>query len=335
LNGSAGHHALTLTGTFLSTHLEKGLQIFLDALVHPVFPEAELERKRKEILTNIKNRDERFRNQAFQLFYQTLFRKHPYRLDLSGQRDSISRFDRQTLIDYYQTLLIPGRTVVAVVGDIESERVLDFLKKTLSRLPDPSPGLFLPASENNLTEPRAEKKNVKSMQAHMVLGFLAPAMGEPDYFIMKVVQTILSGMGGRLFVQLRDRSGLAYSVSAFTLDDPVQGAFGIYAATDPANVDAVKKGLEAEIHRLKVEEAGLEELERAKKALLGGSMIYHQTHASRAAQLALNDLFGLGYDFDQAYRDRIESVTAADVRKFAQRYLSLDRHALAILGPLN
>jgi zinc protease len=333
LSGSSGNSSLSLTGTFPSQQAERGMEIFLDVLLHPAFPEKELEKKRQEILIGIRNREERVRNQAFRLFYQTLFRNHPYRLHLSGEREQVLRLSREDLITHYQRLVSPHRIVLTIMGDVDGENILRHLQSKLSTLPRNLSSFPLPPAEDGISEARMEKKTTKTKQAHVLLGFPAPVKGQADYFTMKVLETILSRIGGRLFVELRDKQGLAYSVGAFSLDDPFQGAFGIYAATDPTTVEKMREGILAEIRRLWEEEVSTHELDRAKKYLVGNYLIARQTNASKAADLTSNELFGFGSDFGQRYQEGIEKVGAADILKFARQYLQLDRYTLAIVGP--
>lgn len=333
LNGSAGNYMLSLIGTFPSQYADKGLKIFLETLFHPRFPESELEKKRREILIRIKNRDERSRAQAFRLFYRTLFRHHPYRLALAGERASVLGFRREDLVTTYQAVISPDRMVLTIVGDVDGERLLKQLSRELSTLPPARPDLSLPSAQVELREKRVAKKTVKLKQAHLVLGYPAPAKGQADYFALKVAEAMLSRIGGRLFVELRDRRGLAYSVRAFSLDDAFQGAFGVYAATDPGNVEKMKDGILRELRRLHEEACAEEELARAKNYLIGNYLITHQTTATKAAELTTNELLGFGPEFAQRYREGIEKVSAGDILRVARKYLTLDRYVLAIVGP--
>lgn len=333
LNGSAGNYTLSLTGTFPSQHVEKGLKIFLETLLHPIFPESELEKKRQEILARIKNRDERPRAQAFRLFYRTLLRHHPYRLHPAGEREAVLGFRREDLAAHYQALISPERMVLTVVGDVDGETLLKQLRSELSTLSPTPSSRSLPSAEAELSEQRVEKKTGKFKQAHLVLGYPGPAKGEADYFALKVLEVILSRIGGRLFVELRDRQGLAYSVGAFSLDDPFQGAFGILAATDPENIEKIKDGIVREIQRLREEECTEAELARAKNYLIGNYLIARQTNAAKAADLTANELVGFGPEFPERYREGIEKVSAGDILRVARQYLALDRYVLAIVGP--
>jgi len=333
LNGSVGNGLLSLSGTFPGHKADRGLEIFLDVLLHPGFPATELEKKRQEILTQIRNQEERISSQAFRLFYQKLLRNHPYRLDPLGPQELVRGFKREDLAAHYQKLISPERMVISVVGDVDREKILKMLQTNLSALPKKAENFSPLSAEDGVKEIRVESKRAKSKQAHLVLGFSAPTKAHPDYFTMKVLQTILSGIGGRLFVDLRDKQGLAYSVSAFSLDDPYQGAFGVYAATDPTAIEKMREGILAEIRRAQAEEVTPGELVRAKKSIIGNYLIARQTHGSRAADLIYNEIFGFGTDFGQRYQEAIEKVTAADILRFARSYLPLDRYVLAIVGP--
>jgi len=333
LSGWSGNSTVGLSGTFPSRHAETAMEIFLDALLHPAFPERELEKKRQEILLRIGNREERGRDRALRFFYQTLLVDHPYRLDPSGQREPVIRFRREDLVAQYQKLFSPERMVVSVAGDVEGENILRYLRTRLAPLRRSGAILDLPPAENGRRELRAAKRTSKTAQAQVVMGFQAPAKGAPGYFTMKVIEAILSRIGGRLFVDLRDQQGLAYSVGAFSLDDPLQGAFGVYAATDPANVERMKQEMLAALRRLREEEILPDELERAKNYLIGQYRIDRQTPAAKAADLADNELFGFGADYSKRYQEEIQKVSAVDILKFAYRYLPPDGYALAVVGP--
>jgi zinc protease len=333
LNGWSGNSAVGLSGTFPSRHVENALEIFLDALLHPAFPERELEKKRQEILLRFGNREERGRDRALRFFYQTLLVDHPYRFDPSGQREPVMRLRREDLVAQYQKLFSPERMVVSVAGDVEGENILRYLRTRLASLRRSGATFDLPPAENGRRELRAAKRTSQTVQSQVVMGFQAPAKGAPGYFTMKVLEAILSRIGGRLFVDLRDQQGLAYSVGAFSLDDPLQGAFGVYAATDPANVEKIKQEMLATLRRLREEEVLPDELERAKNYLIGQYWINRQAPAAKAADLADNELFGFGRDYSKRYQEEIQRVNAVDILKFAYRYLPPEGYTLAVVGP--
>jgi len=332
VSGSISHSAVNFSATFPGQALGQGLELFLDALFYSSFPEASLEKTREEILRRIKNEEERIRPRVTRLFYQTLFAVHPYRLSLLGRHDVIAGISRQELLDRYRQLFAPDRTVVAIVGRVNGEDILLRIRARLNSLKRHGAQFPSPHKESPPVDKRVEKRTIQAHQSHLVLGYLAPSQREPDYFPMKVAEVILSHIGGRLFRALRDARGLAYAIRAFTLENPFQGAFAVYAATDPARVDETKEGILAELYKLQQAEIPEAELDRAKNYLLGSFEIRRQTNMAMASDLALNELFGTAFD-PQTYRRGIQDVSAADVQSFARKYLIPNRYTLAVLGP--
>jgi zinc protease len=332
MRGSTTYSAVNFSAIFPEQEQVHGLELFLDALFHSSFPEESLEKTRQEILHRIKNDEERLRSRATRLFYQSLFATHPYRRSLLGRPDIIAGFSRQDLLDRYRELFSPDRTVLAIVGRVNAERVLRRITERLAPLTAHGSQFRAPAVESPPHEKRVEKLTIKAHQTHLVLGFLGPPQGEADYFAMKVTEAILSPIGGRLFRDLRDDKGLAYSVRAFTLESPLQGAFAVYAATEPARFEEMKEGILAELRRLQEVEVPEDEIRRAKTYLLGSYENRRQTDSAKAADLALRELFGSSAD-PQAYRQGIQGVTPERVQAFARRYFLLNRYTLAVLGP--
>ena len=320
MSGSISHSAVNFSATFPEQELGQGLELFLDALFYSSFPEASLEKTREEILRRIKNEEERIRPRVTRLFYQTLFAVHPYRLSFLGRHDVIAGISRQELLDRYRQLFAPDRTVVAIVGRVNGEDILLRIRARLNSLKRHGAQFPSPHKESPPVDKRVEKRTIQAHQSHLVLGYLAPSQREPDYFPMKVAEVILSHIGGRLFRALRDARGLAYAIRAVTLENPFQGAFAVYAATDPARVDETKEGILAELYKLQQAEIPEAELDRAKNYLLGSFEIRRQTNMAMASDLALNELFGTAFD-PQTYRRGIQDVSAADVQSFARNYL--------------
>jgi len=332
MSGSISHSTVSFSATFPEQELGQGIELFLDALFHSSFPEESLEKTRAEILRRIKNDEERLRAKVTRLFYQALFAVHPYRLSQLGRREVISAISRQELLDRYRQVFAPDRTVVAIVGRVNGEKLLLQLRERLISLKRQGFQPPSPEKESSPEKKRIQKQTVQTHQSHLVIGFMGPSQMEPEYFSMKAAEVILSHIGGRLFRSLRDEKGLAYAIRAFTLDNPVQGAFAVYAATDPNRVDETREGILSELRKLQEAEVSSEELDRAKNYLLGSFEIRRQTNRAIASDLALKELFGSIAD-PETYRQGIHSVTAAHVQSFARKFLMTDRYTLAVLGP--
>ncbi|MEW5725385.1 MAG: pitrilysin family protein, partial [Thermodesulfobacteriota bacterium] len=266
----SGRNSFGLTGDFLSRFLDHGLGLFAEVLTRPAFDPAEVEKVRPVILEAIKRRQDQTAAQAFLLFAKVLYQDHPYARDVLGTAESVGKMTAEDLRAYYEKHARPGDAVLAVVGDVDPDRIRDRLNRltrdwtgrviypTPVPLPQPWQGLRksdLPLSRN---------------QTHLVLGFPAPGLASPDRYALDVLDRILSNQGGRLFIELRDKRGLAYSVSSFYNPGLGLGSFGLYIAFDPAKRTEVEAGFARIIQDLKDHPVTDRELAGAKENILGG-----------------------------------------------------------------
>jgi len=170
-------------------------------------------------------------------------------------------------------------------------------------------------------------------QAHLVLGFRGLSVRDDDRFALEIVAQILAGQGGRLFLELRDRQGLAYSVTVSNAEGLAPGTFSLYIATAPEKLDQARRGLVRELETLLESGPAEAELERARRYLIGNFAIDEQRSAVHAAHVSLDALYGLGPDAARHYPERIASVTKDDVLRVARRIIRLDAYTEACIRP--
>jgi zinc protease len=170
-------------------------------------------------------------------------------------------------------------------------------------------------------------------QAHLVMGFRGVSVRDDDRFALEIVAQILAGQGGRLFLELRDRQGLAYSVTATSAEGLAPGTFSVYIATSPEKLDQARRGLVSELEGLLESPPEEAELERARRFLIGNFAIDEQRNAVHAAHLSLDALYGLGPDCGRHYPERIASVSKDDVLRVARRVIRLDAYTEACIRP--
>ena len=332
LNGFSGRNSLGLAGSFLTAHADQGLDIFLETLLEPAFPGDEVEKRRREILLALKNREDDLAQVAFDLFYRTVFETHPYRLLTLGSQASVEALSQARAAESYRGLLDPRRLVLGVVGDVQTDRVIDRLNAGLSGLAATTPPAA-PPSESRPDRVRNATRETDRQQSHVVLGFQGVSLDNPDGSALKVLETVLSRQGGRLFYQLREQQALAYSVTAFDIEGLAPGVFGVYLGTDPGKVDEAVAAAETELARVRDTPIDADELDQAKKCMVGSYEISLQSNAAQAEEMVFNELYGLGYDYGRTYLDRIQAVSAADIQRAAQTYLAPASRTLVIVGP--
>jgi len=332
LEGFSGRNSLGLQADFLSRFFPQAMELLSDVLMNPTFPEQELEKERPRLIASVRREKDQPTRQVMRIFSETLFKVHPYGLRPEGTEESLGAMTSSDLKTFASRWLVPSNGVVSVVGDVSLDEARKWVKRFLGGWS--SEGFLAPfvPQEPPLEGARELRQEAPLQQVHIVLGFPGTTLQSPDRFALEVLDTILSGQGGRLFRELRDRRGLAYSVTSFSQTGLDPGYFGTYIATSPQNLESALVGLRKELQEVASQEVSPEELERAKRNIVGNYEIGQQTHAAQAMSLALDERYGLGYDFGSQYLRSIQEVTSRQVLEAARNYLNFDRSVTVVLG---
>ena len=333
LSGFAGRNSFGIAAEVFNRDTGQGLELLADILLHCAFDPDELEKKRADLLAAIRQEDDDLFKLAFALCAQNLFPNHPYGLKVLGSSESISRLTRDDLLRWYQRYSIPNNLVLAVVGDVDAEVVRRDVTRLFGAwqpgpLDLPSPGRSLSATVGGPVIYQRDKE-----QTHLILGMRGTSVHHPDRYALRVLESILASQGGRLFVELREKQSLAYIVTARSIEGLDPFMFFVYMATSPEKVGVALEGIREEL--LRVREAGVtsEELERAKRYLVGSYEIELQKNSAQAAMLAFDERYGLGYQESDVYAQKILDVTHEMVQHVARTYLSLEHSSVVIVGP--
>ncbi len=332
LAASAGRSTLSVRGDFLAKHQDRALELFCDVLLNPRFDEAEVQRERQLLVQDAVSRRDRPQALAQELFQRTLFEQHPYRLVGGGQPRSLEALTRAELAEHHRTFLHPGALTVVVAGDVDAQAIVDRLGDRLGRANAAKPELRR-AAEPTPSSPREGRLVIAKAQSHILLGFPGVAVTSPLRRAVELLTTVLSGQSGRLFLSLRDRQSLAYSVSASSVEGVDPGWLVTSMATSPQKVPQALTGLRAALSRLVEERVPQDELDRAKALLSGGYEIGLQRLASRAGVMALDAALGLPPRGYQRYADELSDVTADALQRAAQALIRFDREVLVVVGP--
>ncbi len=333
LEGFSGRNSFGLAGEFLSRRLEEGLDLFTEVLLEPAFDEKEVAKARRDIMAELRRQKDNLPRSAFRLFARALYGPHPYGMELLGTTSTVRALSREDLLGYWRSYALSRNMVLSVVGDVDAGRVKDLFE---GRLGSVASKAFRPPRPNLPPRPSGQLLRQKlrdKEQAHLILGFLGTTLSHPDRYPLAVMTEVLSAQSGRLFLELREKRGLAYAVSAFSHEGIEPGSLGVYAGINPERVGEVLAVVREELERLREELLPVEELERARRHLIGTFKIGIQRNAALAADLAFNELYGLGCREYLRYPGRIEAVTREEVRRVARRYLKPENSALAVVGP--
>lgn len=333
INAFSGRNGLGLEVEVLSRHFRRAVDLLVDVTLAPTFEARELEKQRRDTLAAIARREDDLAGFAVDAFASTLYERHPYRLTTLGTPASVKRLTRADLRRTWARLCVPANLVITVVGDVGARQVIAALRRAFGKM---KPRAFERPRLPREVGPRAPKRREilrDKAQAHLLFGFLGTTLHSHDKYALEVMNTILAGQGGRLFVELRDRQSLAYSVTSFSLEGIDPGYVAVYMGTSPEKVRRAIAGVRRELERIRRETVPAEELERAKRHVVGSYEIDQQRATSQTANLGFNELYGLGLGESRAYPEKILAVTAEDVRGVARKYLRMDRPVAVLVRP--
>lgn len=328
----SGNNSIGISLNLLKEHLETNLMVLVDVLTNSTFPEDELKKEKEKILAEIKSQDDDIFQTASDLFKETLYQKHPYHLPLIGQEKTVNNLSRDNLINFYSCYLKAHNGVLVIFGDIEKNKTAALVEKYFKNLKaaplKPIETINEPAGKHLIISSKILNKE----QAVIMLGFKTIRINNNDRYALDVLSSIMSGGGGKLFEEIRDKLGLSYTLGAYSVPGLDLGYYVFYVATTPENKDKVKELLLKQVEKLKTGYLNEDDIDLAKNYLIGQSQLAWQTNSSLANQAALDQLYGLGYDQYQQYGQKIERVSLEEVKSVVNKYFNLENGALAVVS---
>ncbi|MBD2167928.1 insulinase family protein [Calothrix membranacea FACHB-236] len=298
----------------------------------PTFPETQVELERRLALQDIRSQKEQPFTIAFDQLRQTMYQNHPYAMSVLGDETTMSRLTRDDLVNYHKTYFRPDRVVISIAGRITLEDAVNLVEEVFSDWQPPAenqPVLDLPEIR---VQPQHQLHPLQTQQSIVMLGYLGPAVSSADYAALKLLSTYLgNGLSSRLFVELREKQGLAYEVSAFYPTRLFPASFVVYMGTAPENTTIALQGLRKEVDLLCTTEVSANALQAAKNKILGQYALGKQTNGQIAQIYGWYEILGLGIEFDREFQELITSVNVADSIAAACRYLQ--EPYLSLVGP--
>jgi predicted Zn-dependent peptidase len=308
------------------------LELAEQLLRSPAFPEVEVELERRLTLQNIRSQQEQPFTIAFERLRQAMYPNHPYAFSGLGCEATVAKLDRADLQRYHQTHFRSENVVISIAGRVTLADAVTLVSQVFGdwqRQSTPLPTLTLPT----LTpQPHQTITPQQTQQSIVMLGYLAPSVHKADYTALKLLSTYLgNGLSSRLFVELREKRGLAYDVSAFYPTRQDAAPFVVYMGTAPENTAIALSGLRTEVELLFTTQLSEDALQAAKNKLLGQYALGKQTNAQIAQIFGWYETLGLGIEFDTQFQQEVAGVTAAVVQQVACQYL-LEPY-VSLVGP--
>ncbi len=307
------------------------LHLAAEILRSPTFPDSELELERRLTLQAIASQQERPFSVAFDQLQPTIYGEHPYGFPSMGTAAAIGSLNRSDLVQFHQTQFRPDAMVISIAGRINAKVALSAIEKAFGDWQIPNTPLPKSHGEAQFS-PKIVSTAQDTQQAIVMLGYPAPAVTSSDYAAIKLITTYLgNGLSSRLFVELREKRGLAYEVSAFYPTRLARSQFVAYMGTAPQNTQLAVDSLRSECDRLIHTTLLPEELQTSKSKLLGQYALGKQTNSQIAQVFGWYEVIGLGMEFDQEFGEAIAAVTLEDMQRAATTYLAAP--AISLVGP--
>lgn len=323
----------------VSADFAEMLELMGELLRSPTFPQEEVDLERHLTLQAIRSQQEQPFTVAFDQLRHAMYRDHPYALPGLGMEETVAQLKREDLQAYHQAYFRPDNMVISLVGRIVPQAALDLVEQVFGNWQtsaiDP-PALSIPPVVAN---PCQSVTAQETQQSIIMLGYLtpsvldqSPAADVSDYTTLKLLNTYLgNGLSSRLFVELREKRGLPYEVSAFFPTRLYESQFVVYMGTAPDNTAIALEGLTSEVERLCHTRIDEEDLQATKNKLLGQYALGKQTNAQIAQILGWYETLGLGVEFDTRFQEEVATVSCEMAQTVAQKYFA--EPYLSLVGP--
>lgn len=330
LSVSAGREIVEVAFTVGQDDADLALDVLREVLLKSRFDPDDLERERAVILQQVQEHEDEPEDRATDTFFQTIFGAHPLSNLPSGTSDSVEALTVEQLRGYWKERLVGPNVLVSVVSGMPAEEVTARLAAALAELPaGPVPAV------NYQDVPPLAAKSVNlplgTDQSHIFVGAQIPGVATEDRAPLRVLNAVLGRSSGRLFTEIRDKRGLAYSTYSAVTQYVDGGLFYVYAGTRPGSADTVLDLVKAQLQRVRDEPISSTELQNAIGGEIGSRTIAMETSANEALYTARDTMFGIPPRELQA--QAVRAVTAADVQRVARKYLDPGRLVVVMTRP--
>ncbi len=312
----------------LNEDFEKALSILSNIILNSTFEEFEKEKikLKGELLAELDSA----RVKVSDLFTKTVYKKHFYGNSYTRVLEEIDNVTKEDVINAYKTILENSAKTLALVGDID-EKILDEFIGIIPASVETESEILKPEV---LNKEYAEVIKEDANQAQILQGWLVPQIGCDDYPVLMLLNIILgaSGLSSRLFLELREKKGLAYTVRTAYETHKQSAVFSIYIGTEPSNIQTSINGFKEEIEKIKTIPVTDEELHNAKNNLIGKQQFIAETNTQQANMMAYYSIMGLPFDYQKELIKKITEVTPEQIQQCANKYFTED-FVLAVLKP--
>jgi zinc protease len=318
----------------LTEDLDTVLPLFAEVLRQPAFDPQQLAIAKKQQQGSIARRNDDPNEIVDREFNKVIYGKtSPYARTV--EYETLDNISRQDIVNFYQTYVRPDSMILGLVGDFDSDVMIQQVQKTFGdwQLNTPTPDLEVPLASQENAQGLFVINRPKLTQSNILLGHIGGKFDSPDYPVLSVLNGVLNGFGGRLFNEVRSRQGLAYSVyGAWNPSYDYDGVFIAGGQTQTNNTVPFIKAIVTELEKLRTTAISNQELVNAKESILNSFVFNFQTPSQTLSRLMRYEYFDYPEDFIFKYQDQVQNTTEADILQVAQQYLQPDKIITLVVG---
>jgi zinc protease len=326
----SGFSTMRISSSSLADDFSDAFAAMMDVGVNPIFPADSTEREREGQIAAIRAEKAQPHLIARNLLRAEIYGDHPYGLNPLGREETVLEIKQEDLIRRHRACFAWPSAVFGFCGDFDPEQILEMIEGGSANLQDKQSLEPASVSVRSDFKSRLITSSEGRHQAVIYIGYLACTIDSPDRISLEVFDEAAGDSSSRFFVKVREELGLAYSVGSSLFLGVAPGIFSLHAATAPEKVERVTEILQTELGILSTHGLEAQEFERAKTRTLSQLAFQMQNMDAYSHSVALNELYGLGYDYVHRRRKQIESLTIEAVNEAVRKYL-MDKPAITVI----
>ncbi|CCF78039.1 Zn-dependent peptidase [Wolbachia endosymbiont of Onchocerca ochengi] len=331
-NASTGRESTNYYAKILKKDIKTGINILIDILMNSTFPEDELKREKSVVIQEIFQTNDSPSDIIFDRYFEVAYKNQPFGRPILGTQDTVKSFSREDLNNYINEHYFNRNILFAAAGNIEHEEVAQSIKDFLSKT-----HLKDLKKRQNASYTGGEYLEYRKLdQVYLIIGFPSVSYHDDRYHTFQILDSILgSGMSSRLFQEVREKQGLAYSVYSFNSSYTDTGMLSIFAGTDSSNLSKFLKSITMELKKLSTSDLKEEEVNRAKERVKSQILMSRESVSSRVEALGHYYSTFNKYISKNELIEKISVVTTTDVKEAAKELLSQhEKTTLAAIGEI-
>ena len=341
VDGFSGRNSVGLQLTGLARDWKVLSELFTEVLIDPVFPKEEVEHAKRIAEDSIRSIEDHSSQLCSKLFLETLFERHPYGRMIHGSLESLQAMRSEKLRAFHQAWLRPERLVVSVSGPVKSSALEAWMAQLEKQFrsrgknkedKEVNGSSQVLSDEPTLKAPRWVECNLGREQTHIMVGGLGTQIYAEDRHVLRLLQTLLGGQSGRLFIELREKKSLAYTVSPTSFEGLERGYLGTYIACAPQKREEAIRGIQVVLEKLAEKGPSSQEMNRAKEFYLGRRAMDLQSDTALAAHYGLEFLYQVPSLTEQNLLKKIRAITARDIQKVCKKYYIESYQVTSVVG---